>query len=245
MRKFISLTLSVATAISLIVTNTAQAASLDEGFDDISTLTGQGWVQQNNSNPVGTTGWFQGDPRVFSSQSGIDSSYIAADFNNTTENGTISNWLLTPILNFNNGDVLSFFTRTTDGNFPDRLEVRLSLAGASTDVGTSETSVGDFMTLLLTINQELTTTDYPTAWTQFTVAILGFSIPTNGRLAFRYFVTDGGVQGNNSNFIGIDTVSVGSEVIVPEPSQLSGLLFLGSIGISAFYLKKAQKRVHN
>ncbi len=240
MQKLFLKALSV--AISLTVANTVQAASLFEGFDDVTTLANQGWVQQNNSNPVGSSSWFQGDPSVFSSQSGADTSYIAANFANTADNGTISNWLLTPTLNFSNGDALSFFTRTTDGNFPDRLEVRLSLAGASTDVGTSETSVGDFTTLLLTINQDLTTTDYPTTWAQFTISISGLSAPTNGRLGFRYFVTDGGAQGNNSNYIGIDTVSVESGASVPEPSQLSGLILLGGIGITALRLKTIQKK---
>ena len=36
--------------------------------------------------------------------------------------------------------------------FADRLELRLSTNGASTNVGTTTTSVGDFTTLLLTVN---------------------------------------------------------------------------------------------
>jgi hypothetical protein len=239
-RKLFSLAL--ATALSLMVTNSVQAFTLVQGFDNVTTLGAQGWVQQNNSNPLGTTDWFQGEPSIFASQSGTDNSYIAANFNSTADIGTISNWLLTPTLNFSNGDVLSFFTRTTDGLLPDRLEVRLSLNGASTDVGTSETSVGDFTTLLLTINQDLTTTDYPTDWTQFTVTISGLPIPTDGRLAFRYFVTDGGASGNNSNYIGIDSVSVESTASVPEPSELPGLLLLGGIGIVALRRKAAQTK---
>jgi hypothetical protein len=43
-------------------------------------------------------------------------------------------------------------------------------------------------------------------WTQYTATISGVGAPTNGRLAFRYFVTDAGASGTNSNFIGIDTV---------------------------------------
>jgi hypothetical protein len=235
MQKFLLLALT--TALSLAATNTAQAASLSQGFDDIADLASQGWVQQNNSNSLGSSGWFQGDSSVFPSQSGNSTSYMGANVNNTTDTGTISNWLLTPILNFSNGDVLSFFTRTTNGTLPDRLEVRLSLAGNSTDVGTSETSVGDFTTLLLSVNPELTTTDYPTSWTQFTATISGLSVPTDGRLGFRYFVTDAGILGNNSDYIGIDTVTV-----VPEPSEFLGLLCLGGFGIAGLSLRQTKRR---
>ena len=66
--------------------------------------------------------------------------------------------------------------------------------------------VGDFTTLLLDINPTYTTTGYPNAWTQFTVTISGVGSPTPGRLAFRYFVENGGPNGANSDYIGIDTV---------------------------------------
>ncbi|HEX9961407.1 MAG TPA: choice-of-anchor J domain-containing protein, partial [Pyrinomonadaceae bacterium] len=115
---------------------TARAQFLNEGFNNISTLPASGWHVQNNSSPVGSTGWFQGNPAVFPAQSGATNSYIGANFNNTTGNNTISNWLLTPTLNLYNGAVFKFWTRTgTDSPFPDRLEVRLSTGGASTNVG--------------------------------------------------------------------------------------------------------------
>ena len=70
---------------------------LTEGFDDITTLVPAGWFMQNNSQPgPGTTGWFQGNPAVFPSQSGAPNSYIAANFHNGTGVATLSNWLLTP-----------------------------------------------------------------------------------------------------------------------------------------------------
>ena len=47
---------------------------------------------------------------------------------------------------------------------------------------------------------------YPEAWTQFTVNITGVPSGTSGRLAFRYFVEDGGPEGTRSNYIGIDRV---------------------------------------
>lgn len=58
--------------------------TLVEGFTDITKLPGQGWEQINKSSPLGVTDWFQGSSGVFPAQSGHPTSYIAANFNNTT-----------------------------------------------------------------------------------------------------------------------------------------------------------------
>jgi hypothetical protein len=123
------------------------------GFEDITQLPGLGWAQINNSSPLGTTGWFQGNTEVFSAHQGPADSYIGANFNNTGSVGTISNWLLTPEMVLQDGATISFYTRTADGStWADRLEVRMSVNGGSTDVGSTATSVGDFTTLLLSVN---------------------------------------------------------------------------------------------
>ena len=189
---------------------------LSEGFEDITTLPPQ-WVETNHSNPLGTTNWSQGATSVFNAQAGSPASYISANYNNTTT-GTISNWLITPVLNLNNGVELSFYTRTATGStYADRLEVRMSTNGPSSDVGTTEFEVGDFTTLLLSVNPNLVPTGYPQVWEpdgHFTVTLSGLSGATAGRLAFRYFVTDGG-GGANSNYIGIDTVTVQAPDVPP------------------------------
>jgi hypothetical protein len=92
--------------------------------------------------------------------------------------------------------------------FSDRLQVRMSTNGDSSDVGTTSTSVGDFTELLLDINPDLTHTGYPNAWTPYTVTVLTGPQSFTGRFAFRYFVPNGGPMGTNSDYIGIDTVSV-------------------------------------
>jgi hypothetical protein len=195
---------------------------LTENFDNVATLPGAGWFQINRSEPLGTTGWYQGDSTVFTSQAGAANAFIMADFDNTGTTGgaTISNWLITPVLTLHNGDVLSFYTRTvTAPEFPDRLEVRMSPNGASTNVGSTSTSVGDFTFILLTINPSLTPAGYPSDWTQYEVTINGLGGATSGRLAFRYFVTDAGEGGSNSDHIGIDTVTYGTNCITPTPTQ--------------------------
>jgi hypothetical protein len=187
-------------------TNTpAPVCTVSQGFDDITNL--PGWFMQNNSNPLGTTGWFQGNSAVFPAQSGGPTAYIGANFNNTSGVGTISNWLLSPPLTLQNGAQFTFWTRTVSAPaFADRLQVRMSTNGSSTNVGSTATSVGDFTTLLLDINPTYTTSGYPNAWTQFTVTVSGLGSPTAGRIGFRYFVENGGPSGSNSDYIGIDSV---------------------------------------
>ncbi|HHU08278.1 MAG TPA: DUF11 domain-containing protein, partial [Clostridiaceae bacterium] len=185
--------------------------TLEENFDDVSTLTSRGWVRKNNSdNTEGSTNWFQGNDGTFGSHAGEPIAYIAANYNNTLGNGTISNWLITPELLLINGSVFSFWTRCFSGEFPDRLEVRLSTDGA--EVGDTSDSVGDFGTLLLSVNPNLDSSSYPEVWTEYEVNISGLSAPVRGRIALRYFVTNGGIEGNNSNYIGIDAVSFAAAI---------------------------------
>jgi hypothetical protein len=202
------LSLALALALALVAASPLAAQNFSEGFDNITTLAGSGWFMQNNSSPVGSLGWFQAST-VFAAQAGAATSYIGANYNNTTGANTISNWLVTPARIFVNGDTLTFYTRipTAPPEYPDRLEIRLSTNGTSTNVGTLATDVGDFTALLLSVNPTLVTGVYPQVWTQFTATVSGVPTPTLGRFAFRYFVTDGGPSGNNSNYIGIDTVA--------------------------------------
>jgi subtilisin-like proprotein convertase family protein len=178
-----------------------------ESFNTVSPLP-TGWASQNLSSPLGSTGWFQGNPAAFPSNSGAPNAYISANFNNTSGAGIISNWLFTPVVTLKNGDQLTFFTRKitpTLGDYPDRLQVLISTSGASVNAGTTATSTGDF-TVVQDINSTYAVGGYPVTWTQYTVTITGVSTPTSGRLAFRYFVEDGGPLGSNSDRIGIDDV---------------------------------------
>jgi len=212
-------------ALTFIGTTQASATTiLAENFDNVANLVPSGWRIANNSSPAGTTDWFQGNPGVFASQAGAANSYVAANFEAAGFGGNISDWLISPMLTLHNTDTISFWTRTEAGSaFPDRLELRLSLNGASTNVGASDASVGDFSTLLLTINPALAPGGFPENWALFQATISGLGGPTDGRFAFRYNVSDTSVNGD---YIGIDTVSV---TATPEPGTLS----LVSLGILA------------
>jgi PKD repeat protein len=195
----------VCTLLANSISLKSSAQTIVEGFDDITTLTASGWNMQNLSSPAGVTNWFQGNDLVFESYNGALNSYIGANYNNCGGAGTISNWLITPNRTFNNGDAFSFFTRKADPDlFADRLQVRLSTNGASTNVGATATSVGDFTNLILDINAAQVLGVYPIVWTEYSFTISGLAGPTSGRIAFRYFVTNGGPSGANSDYIGID-----------------------------------------
>lgn len=209
-------------AFALLGTLSAHAQIFTENFDSVDALPGQGWVFQNRSVEP-WLGWFQGNASVtFPAQAGAPSAYAAANFQSAnTADGTISNWLLTPTMSLQNGDVISFYTRTITGSiYPDRLELRLSTNAASVNVGSEPTSVGDFSTLLVSINPNLLVGGYPTDWTLYTVTLSGLTGTVEGRLGFRYFVTNGGSNGANSNYIGIDTLQV-TAAAVPEPASVA------------------------
>lgn len=187
---------------------------LTENFNNVSAMSD--WVMLNLSAPAGSTSWFQGNSGIFPAQSGAAGSYIAANFLSAGAGGDISNWLISPLLTFNNGDLISFYSRTESvpAIAADRLELRFNATG-STNAGASPASVGDFTGLMLTINPTLTITGYPAAWTQYSALVSGLPGPTNARFALRYFVTNTNVNGN---YTGVDTLSVLSEV--PEPGTI-------------------------
>jgi len=185
-----------------------QATLLEEGFDDITTLPGAGFTFVNASDSPGSTDWFQGNDLVFPSHTGGPTAYIGANFNSTA-GSVINNFMITPVLNLENGDEITFWTRTTDVGpdlFADRLEVRISPDGANVDPS-GPSDVGSYTELLLEINPALGD-DYPHGWTEFTATVSGLTGAVDTRVAFRYWVTDAGPVGSNSDYIGIDTLSI-------------------------------------
>ena len=181
-------------------TPTPPCSTFQPTFNNIGTLIPNGWMMLNNSEAgPGLTGWFQGSTAVFSD----NGPYIAANYNNGIGLSTLSDWLLTPPLLLQDGAVITFSTRAVPGAFPDRLQLRMSTNGAGSNVGATATSVGDFTNLLLDVNSTYVAGGYPFFWTSFTETINGLGSPTVGRLAFRYFVENGGPNGPRSNYIGI------------------------------------------
>lgn len=198
-----------------------------------------GWVRTNQSSPSTTTLWtvasytpvtvnnalqIQGNPfndreyadgelsPVPNGQAGGANSFSLVNFTSTTGAGNISNWLISPVVTVQNGDVVSFWSRkgtsgTTD--YADRLELRMSSATTHTNPTGGATNVGSFTTVGVTVNPTLATGFvYPKVWTQYSFTVSGLTGPTAVKFAFRYFVTNGGPSGANSDIIGIDTFVV-------------------------------------
>ena len=70
----------------------------------------------NHSEPLGPNGWFQGNDGVFPAFDGLSVAYIGANFYNGGGEATISNWLLTPEVGLQDGDTLTFYTRTVQAS---------------------------------------------------------------------------------------------------------------------------------
>lgn len=214
------------------------------GFDGATAdLTTAGWVRTNQSTPTTATLWTVASytPVVVNStalppvtnlpfgntvlpdgatcpppngQAGGANSFALVNFTSTTGNNTISNWLISPVVTVQNGDIVTFYSRlgkipgSAGAQFPDRLQLRMSTSATTTNPSTGATDLGSFTVLLSEVNPTLVTGVYPQVWTQYTATISGLSAPTAVKFGFRYFVTSGGPSGANSDIIGIDTFSV-------------------------------------
>ena len=185
------------------------------------------WYAVNHSDSVlEVPGVFSDGGDMFPAFDGAQ--YAAFNYNMTEGAGTISAWLISPQLPFTAGDQVSFYTRCPAVSlFPDRLFVRLSLAGASVNIGTSSSDVGDFGLVLGTINSSLSAGGYPETFTSFS-----FTVPSTGlgRFALHYSIPDGGRDGTNGNYIAIDAVTINLAEI-PEGSTFAALAGLAGLGL--------------
>lgn len=188
-----------------------------ENFDSVEETHGNDWIGRNLSEPEGERTWAILDASRFGPQAGPPGGFASNNYNATVDNGTISDWIATPLLEFRSGSTVSFWTRTVDNaHFADRLQVRLCTSSLCSTFGSGAFEVGDFTTLLLDINPNLQSgpdptgvNGYPDSWTQFVLgAADGVPNSGTGRIAFRYFVEDAGAQGANSNYIGLDTIRI-------------------------------------
>ncbi len=190
---------------------TLQAQTLfTENFDVFPSA----WTKTNQSQPVGLSNWQQGNVSAFGTGfNGGATSYAGVNYNSVAAGtpGTISNWLISPSISLQDGDVVKFYTRAGSNfsSIPDRLELRLSAAGdASVIPSTGSADLGSFTTLAASVNPNLAPSVYPVTWTEVLYTVSGLPTATNCKLAFRYYVTNGGPSGSNGNAIWIDALSI-------------------------------------
>lgn len=202
-----------ALALALLAPAMAQAAGttiLDEGFDDISALVG--WSQFTNT-PLASPAWTQGNPGVFSAQSGAADAYLGAAISGA--DSLFDLWLITPVLSFTGMTELSLSLRSLDNvafNYRDYMEIRFDDgSGLNTFLG----GTGSFATA-------------PNRWTPITRT---FDLEGSGRLAIRYVGETRGIS-----YAGIDSIKVVS--LVPEPASYL-MLVMGLTGVAALRRKRA------
>ncbi len=178
--------------LALATCSAAHAAQCREGFDHVGSLEPHGWLTRNNSEPLGTSGWFQGNPGLFAAYSGAPNSYVAADLDSAGSSGypVLSNWLITPEIAFGAGSAFSFHTRALPGA-ANRVVVRLCIKSGATTCAAPGPASGDrggFTTDLLDINPEQTASGYPTTWTYYQLGQAdGLPAGSVGRIAFHYY----------------------------------------------------------
>jgi hypothetical protein len=194
-----------------------------DGANDTTSLKYRGYKIFNMSQPVGTTSWFQGNSTVFSSYNGPATGYVAANYDNTGNTGNINNWLILPKVNggLYYGDSLILYCRSTNAasqNYPDSIRIMYSAPGDSTPQASSWVEIGRFRVPNPPVGQNI--------WTRKGFKAPSFGYP--GRFAIRYSVVNGGMNGTNSDYIGIDALSItrSSAVSISNLSQASGLYSL-------------------
>lgn len=207
-----------------LISNLSAQNIYNYGFDGTTDgMISSGWSTINQSSPVYATAkkwniptsvptnYFTGGGQAGGTFSFATVNYQSTGTSATTGTGTISNWLISPIITVENGNIISFYARTGK-SMPikaDRLQLRMSLNGGfSIDPSLGATDLGDFTELLVEINQTQSVTGFPSAWTKYSYTVTGLSSPTECKFAFRYFVTNGGPSGISSDQIGVDTFSV-------------------------------------
>ena len=193
----------------------AQFVAVNEGFENVAGLPAAGWVLNNASTPIGTTGWFQAGPGFFDAFAGSQFSYIAANFNNAAAGGTIANFLFTPVFTTEGGSTVSFWARSIgEDGFVDHIRVGRTMGG---------TTAGDF----IQIGGDITLTD---TWTQYTFGIAKQPVGATGRAVIEYF----GVA-DTSDFVGVDSLTVN---VVPEPETWA----LFGLGLAALGVVKRRRK---
>ena len=188
-----------------------------DNFDDLNdttSLKARGYKPYyRGTGPQGSTAtWYQGSTAVFNAFNGPATGYVAANYNAVTATNNIDSWLVLPRLagGIIAGDSLYFYCRSNIGStYPDSVRVMYS-TNDSIPEGTW-VELGRFKT------------NTTTGWER-----KGFRAPTasvNGRFAIRYCVANGGPNGSNSDYMGIDALTIERSGAPPPTYTLPDVLY--------------------
>lgn len=138
--------------------------------------------------------WFQGNSVVFNSFNGPSTGYVASVYQVLSSANDIDNWLILPKNNTSEGDSIVFYSRSvSDSNYPDSVRVMYSQTGDSIPEG-SWTELGRYKA---STNGN---------WERIVYGVSNSG--SSSRFAIRYNVVNGGPGGVNSDYIGIDALSL-------------------------------------
>ena len=180
--------------------------SFTQSFESLSAAQTQGWIFKYQSNdPNFTYPWRVTTGGAIAPIDGTHDLYSFNDYlgngNSDDADSTISNWAISPVIWFQNGDSISFYTYSEGqtapipiigGRVPDRLQLRMTRFDSTSNTGTTSSDVGSFINPLIDINPLLKGSSgaYPATWTRYSAVISGLNAPFQGRFAIRYFVPD-------------------------------------------------------
>lgn len=197
---------------------TAQTLKFEDrmnGDNSVAGLQARGWIVLNEDGGGVTAPWFQGSVSVFTSFEGPDSGYVASNFNGANTNDVVDQWLISPILNINLGDSLSFLARSPDSSsFDDSIYVLLS-----TNAGTTPSDFISLGRFLVSKN----------GWQQFYwISEINATI----RVAIRYYLFD---AQTNADYIGLDLIQVYTGATYPSTISINKSFGFTNITQSSSY----------
>jgi hypothetical protein len=175
-----------------------------DGANDTTALKARGYlVYYRGSGPQGVAAtWFQGNSTVFAAFNGPATGYVGANYQVVTNLNNIDSWLVLPDLDVVAGDIIRFRCRSVlSSTFPDSVRVMYNDQGGTTPESAGWVELGRFKA---SVNG---------AW-----ELKSFVAPTQGfsaRFAIRYNVVNGGILGDNSDYIGIDALEVDGNGVLP------------------------------
>ena len=200
------------------------------GDNSISGLEARGWIVINadGSGAQSQPAFYQGLISEFVGYDhGVDSGYVASNYDGANSNGIIDQWLISPPLQVLAGDSLVFYARSyplTD--FEDSIFIMIS---TNAGTNTSDFELANGGSYLLSISK----------WTYYW---LRFGLSGKVRFAIRYFLTDK----SHADYIGLDdfvlyrksninyssTISLSQTITFSNPAKQSSYKMIGIPGES-------------
>ncbi|MBL1213642.1 MAG: T9SS type A sorting domain-containing protein [Ignavibacteriae bacterium] len=115
--------------------NSTSTVVFEDGMNGDNSITGlqsRNWVIINQDGGGESDPWFTGNDAVFNAYEGPSTGFAASNFSGANSSSTVNHWLISPLLNLNENDTLSFWLRAPDSSqFDDSISIYLALDGGT------------------------------------------------------------------------------------------------------------------